>query len=32
MSTMYNGKGGTTESGYVLVQDWTPKPGHVEEF
>jgi len=32
MSTLYNGKGGTTESGYVLVQDWTPKPGHVEEF
>ena len=31
-STMYNGKGGTTESGYVLVQDWTPKPGHAEEF
>jgi hypothetical protein len=32
MSTMYNGKGGTTDSGYVLVQDWTPKPGHAEEF
>lgn len=32
MSTMYNGKGGTTESGYVLVQGWTPKPGHAEEF
>src|ERR1700722_6946998 len=32
MSTMYNGKGGTTETGYVLVQDWTPKPGHAEEF
>ena len=32
MSTMYNGKGGTTDSGYVLVQDWTPKPGHTEEF
>lgn len=32
MSTMYNGKGGATESGYVLVQDWTPKPGHAEEF
>lgn len=32
MSTMYNGKGGTTESGYILVQDWTPKPGHAEEF
>ena len=31
-STMYNGKGGTTDSGYVLVQDWTPKPGHAEEF
>ena len=32
MSTMYNGKGSTTDSGYVLVQDWTPKPGHAEEF
>jgi hypothetical protein len=32
MSTLYNGKGGTTDSGYVLVQDWTPKPGHDEEF
>jgi len=32
MSTMYNGKGSTTESGYILVQDWTPKPGHTEEF
>jgi hypothetical protein len=32
MSTVYNGKGGSTESGYVLVQDWTPKPGHAEEF
>jgi hypothetical protein len=32
MSTMYNGKGSTTESGYVLVQDWTPKAGHAEEF
>jgi hypothetical protein len=32
MSTTYNGKGGTTQSGYVLVQDWTPKPGHAEEF
>src|SRR5208282_747404 len=32
MSTLYNGKGGTTDSGYVLVQDWTPKAGHAEEF
>jgi hypothetical protein len=32
MSTSYNGKGGTTDSGYVLVQDWTPKPGHADEF
>jgi hypothetical protein len=32
MSTMYNGKGGATDSGYILVQDWTPKPGHGEEF
>jgi hypothetical protein len=32
MSTMHNGKGSTTESGYVLVQEWTPKPGHAEEF
>jgi hypothetical protein len=32
MSTVYNGKGSTIENGYVLVQDWTPKPGHAEEF
>jgi hypothetical protein len=32
MSTMYNGKGGSTDNGYVLVQDWTPKPGRAEEF
>jgi hypothetical protein len=32
MSTMYNGKGGTTESGYILVQDWMPKAGRAEEF
>jgi hypothetical protein len=31
-SRMYSGKGGTTENGYVLVQEWTPKPGHVEDF
>jgi hypothetical protein len=32
MSTMYAGKGGASEGGYLLVQDWTPKAGHVEEF
>jgi hypothetical protein len=32
VSTMYNGKGSTIESGYILVQNWTPKPGHAEEF
>jgi len=32
MSTMYNGKGSSADNGYVLVQDWTPKPGHAEEF
>jgi len=32
MSTLYNGKGGTTDHGFILVQDWTPKPGHDEEF
>lgn len=32
MSTMYGGKGGSAEGGYILVQDWTPKPGQSREF
>ncbi|MFZ0634589.1 MAG: hypothetical protein WA755_08570 [Candidatus Acidiferrales bacterium] len=32
MSTMYGGKGGSSDGGYILVQDWTPKPGHTDEF
>jgi hypothetical protein len=31
-STMYGGKAGSIEGGYMLVQNWTPKPGQSREL
>lgn len=31
MSTMYGGKG-PGDGGFIVVQEWTPKPGHSAEF
>lgn len=32
MSTMYGGKPGSADGGFIVVQNWTPKPGRSEEF
>jgi hypothetical protein len=31
-STMYGGKGGSADGGFIVVQEWMPKPGHSTEF